>query len=185
MNRIGRTVAAVLLATAVVTAASVTAAGAGSDRPTPKQWAKGVCTNLETWITSIEDTISSLEDASSLDDAVSTASEGIEKATRQLVNDLDDLGLPQTKNAKQAREAIEKLDRQLEHDVEDVEHILSEQSSDPVDIAAAFADIGTVVQKAIDQVQVAGDTLRGLDPNGSLQKALKSSPACKSLKNAV
>jgi len=174
----------VVLATAVLTAGSVTVASAGSSKPTPKQWAKGVCSSISTWIGDVEDTIQSLGDEGSLEDTVNAAADGIKEATDDLVTSLDDLGLPQTKNAKQAKQAVNKLGDQLDNDLQKIERLLDDLGNDPVDIASTFADIGTVVQKAIDQVKAAGDTLQGLDRNGELQKALKSSPACKELERS-
>jgi phage-related protein len=180
-----RCVAILLTVTTLVVAAPAATAGASSSRPTPKQWAKTVCSSIDDWITSVEKTISSLGDADTLRDAVDSASKSIEKATDQLLNTFEGLELPQTKNAKQARQALEKLGDQLDSDVQDIEDALSSPGNDPVDIASTFADIGTAIQQAIDQVQAAAHTLQGLDRNGQLQKALKSSPACTELKNAV
>ena len=176
---------AVLVIVTLAMSMSGAIAGAGSDRPTPKQWANGVCSSIEDWITSIEDTVSSLSSADSIEDAVDTATSSIEDATDELESSLDDVGVPQSKDAKKADQALTKLGDQLEDDVQDIEDLLADPGDSTVEIAATFADIGTVIQKAIDQVSTAGETLAGLDRNGELQKAIKSSPDCKSLKNAV
>ncbi len=181
----GRHVFAIVIVASLAVVVPGTIAGAGSDRPTPKQWAKGVCSSIEDWITSIQDTVSSLSDADSIEDAVDTASTSIQDATNQLGSDLGDLGVPQTKDAKKADQALTKLDKQLEKDVQSIEDSLADPGSGAVEIAATFADIGTTIQKAINQVRSAGESLSGLNRSGELQKALKSSPACKSLKNAV
>jgi hypothetical protein len=173
------------LVAALVAAATVTSAAAASKRPTPKQWAKGVCTSINTWISDVESTVDSLGSENSLEDAISTASDGIKQATDELVSSLHDLGLPQTKNSKQAKQALDRLGKQLDNDAQKIKQSLNDVGNDPVDIASTFADIGTIVQKAVDQVQAAGDALQGLDRNGALQKALKSSPACKQLENAI
>lgn len=178
-------VVAVLVTATLIVSMSGTIADAGSDRPTPKQWANSVCSSIEDWITSIEDTVSSLSSADSIEDAVDTATTSIQDATDELESSLQDVGVPQTKDAKQADQALTKLGDQLEDDVQSIEDLLADPGESPVDIAATFTEIGTVIQKAINQVSAAGETLAGLDRKGELQKAIKSSPDCKSLKNAV
>lgn len=185
MMRTVRHLVLTVVVSALAVAVPATAARAGSDRPTPKQWAKSVCSSIEDWITSISDTVSSLPDAQSLEDAVDTASSDIQDATEELVNSFEDLGLPQTKNAKKAEQAVDKLGKQLEQDVQDIEDLLADPGEDAVDIAATFADIGSEIQHAIGQLSNAAETLARVDRNGEIEKALRQSPACKSLRNAV
>jgi methyl-accepting chemotaxis protein len=182
--RLARPAVSLVIVVGVLAGTGATA-GAGSSRPTPKQWAKGVCSSIQTWINDVEDTISSLGSENSLEDTINAAADGIKQATDQLGTSLDDLGLPQTAHAKQARSALDQLSSQLDHDAKQIKRSLTDLGNDPVDIASTFADIGSIVQKAVDQVQSTGDTLRGLDRSGELRKALKSSPACKSLEASV
>lgn len=167
------------------TAANAPVAGAGSEQPTLKQWADGACSGIETWISSVRDAISSLEDADSLEDAAATASDSIQDATERVVNDLGDLGKPKSTNARQAQKALQKLEDQLSQDVENIEDALADPGTDSVEIASTFAVIGTQVQKAISQVQAAGDTLKELGANREIQKAFESASACKSLRKLV
>jgi hypothetical protein len=174
-----------LVATAIATAGVATVAGAADKSPTPKQWANGICSGIETWVTSIEDTVGSLKGSDSIEQAAADASDGIQQATDALANDLDDLGKPKTKNAQQATNALNKLEDQLKKDMAKVQDALSDPGSDAVDVASTFATIGTQLQKVVDHVQAAGDSLRELGANKEIQKAFESASACTSLKNAL
>ena len=59
-------------------------------------------------------------------------------------------------------------------------------SGDPTHraIASTFADIGSQIQKAVSQTKSTADTLKGRKPNGALQKAFQSAPACTELKKS-
>jgi predicted small secreted protein len=185
MLRRARLLTTALVVTAIVTAATATAAGAGSESPSPKEWANGICSGIETWIRSVEDTITSLEGSGSIEEAAQSTSDGIKTATDDLVDDLDDLGTPQTKNVKKATNALEKLESQLQDDMENIQDALSDPGTEPVDIAATFATIGTQLQKAVAHVRAAGDSLRKLGANKEIQKAFESASACTSLKDAL
>jgi uncharacterized damage-inducible protein DinB len=183
MIRHARRITTALVVTALLIVASATAAGAGSEQPTAKQWANGICSGIETWIDSVEGTISSLKDADSLEDAAATASDEISEATETLGNDLADLGKPTTKNAQQAQKTLQKLEDQLNTDMEAIEDALADPGTEPVDIASTFAVLGTQLQKAIDQLHAAGDALKDLGANQEIVKAFESASACKALRN--
>ena len=51
-------------------------------------------------------------------------------------------------------------------------------------MVSAFADIGSQIQKAVSQTKSTANTLKGLKPNGALQKAFQSAPACTTLKKS-
>ena len=57
--------------------------------------------------------------------------------------------------------------------------------STPQEIASTFSQIGSEVQKAVSQVQSTANTLKGLKPNGTLQKAFQNSATCQKLKNSL
>ena len=185
MPRRTRFLTLALLVTALLTVGNASIAGAGSEQPTTKEWAKEVCSDISTWINSVEDTISSLEDADSLEDAASDASDGISDATDTLVSDLDDLGTPKTKNAQKVEKTLQQLEDQLEQDMETIEDALSDPGTTTVEVASTFAVIGTTVQHAIDQLKSAGETLKGLGANKEIQKAFESASSCKSLKESL
>ena len=54
-----------------------------------------------------------------------------------------------------------------------------------VQVAGSLAQVGSDIGKAANEVKSTGATLKGLKPNGQLQKAFKSSASCQKLKNSI
>jgi gas vesicle protein len=161
-------------------------AGAGSsDTSSPKDWANGVCSAVQTFGESIDSTISDLKDAASLDAAVTDAKSGLEDAVTELGDSLEELGRPSTGDGKKAQSAVADLEKQLNDAVSNIEGLLSPAPSTPQEIASTFSEIGSEIQKAVSQTKSTANTLKGLKPNGALQKAFESSPDCKSLKSSL
>jgi hypothetical protein len=161
----------------------MTPAGAASSR-SPKQWANGVCSAVQTFATSVDSTISGLKGAESLETAAQDAKDGLQSAVAELGTSLTDLGKPSTGDGKQAQTAAKDLSEQLNKNVAAIQESLTPPPSTPSEIASTFADIGSQIQKAVSQTKSTAETLKGLKPNGALQKAFQSSPACTELKQA-
>ena len=86
--------------------------------------------------------------------------------------------------ARRPRRPIQDLSDELSKDVAAIQESLTPPPSTPSEIASTFADIGSQIQKAVSQTKSTAETLKGLKPNGALQKAFQSAPACTELKNA-
>lgn len=162
-----------------------TAAAGSSNTSSPKEWANGVCSAVQTFGESVESTISDLKNADSLDAAASDAKTGLSDATTELSDSLQDLDPPSTGDGKKAQRALEDLAEQLEDDISNIQDLLSPTPSTPQEIAATFSEIGLQIQKAVSHTKATASTLKGLKPNGALQKAFQSSSACQSLKASL
>ena len=185
MSVVRRRIAVVVTVVALGLGVATLPAGAGTERPTPKQWATSMCTSVRTWLNAVEDTLGSLKASDSLRATISTATDGISDATRALVHDLDDLGLPRVKHGKQAQAAITKLGNQLERDLKVAEDALGDSKKGPLDLAGTFAALGDVLGRAIKQVSTTAKVLQDLDRHGELRTALTHTPACTALPDAV
>ena len=175
--------ASVVLAAAILLAWAIPAGAASST--SAKQWANGVCSAVQTFGESIDATISGLKGSDSLDSASQEAKSGMQSAVTELQDSLENLGKPPTSDGKQAQTAVQNLSDQLSKDVAAIQELLTPPPSTPSEIASTFADIGSQIQKAVSQTKSTAETLKGLKPNGALQKAFQSAPACTELKNVV
>ena len=101
-----------------------------------------------------------------------------------LQDSLENLGRPSTSDGKQAKKAVQNLSDDLSKNVAAIQEVLTPPPSTPSEIASAFADIGSQIQKAVSQTKSTANTLKGLKPNGALQKAFQSTPACTDLKKS-
>jgi hypothetical protein len=167
----------------VLVVVAVTPAGAGDT--SPQKWADGVCSAVQDWIDSVQSTVEGLRSAGSLENASQQAISGLDTATAQLTDSIEQLGKPTTSDGTKARNAVEKLSNELSADVDSIKGELTNLPTDPAGIAASFAQIGSDISNAIDQVQSTATTLKGLSPKGKLKKAFQSSSECRSLKSAL
>jgi hypothetical protein len=171
-------------AAAVVLLVGLTPAGAASNT-SAKQWANGVCSAVQAFGDSIQSTLSGLKDSASLDAASQDLQSGLDDATQQLDESLQKLGKPPTSDGAKARSAVQNLSKELKSDVSDIEDLLSPPPSTPQETASTFSAIGGEVEHAVSQVQSTATTLKGLKPNGTLQKAFQNSSQCQELKKSL
>ena len=174
----------VVAITSVAIFASTVPAHASSTT-SANQWANGVCSAVQTFADSVNSTLSGIKGSGSLDDASKEVKSGLDSATQDLESSLQQLGKPPTSDGKQAQSAVQNLSKQLNSDVSNVEALLNPPPSTPQEIASTFSQIGSEVQKAVSQVQSTANTLKGLKPNGTLQKAFQNSATCQKLKNSL
>jgi gas vesicle protein len=179
-----RRVPATLFVTAAAMALLCAAPAHAASSTSAKQWANGVCSAVQTFGDSVKSTLSGLKSATSLDDATQKAKSGLDDAAQQLEDSLKDLGKPPTGDGAKAQSAVQNLSKELKNDVADIEDLLSPPPSTPQEIASTFSQIGSEVQHAVDQVQSTATTLKGLKPNGTLQKAFQNSSQCQQLKES-
>ena len=173
-----------VLSALILLGAAVPAVAAGGGGA-PKDFAKTVCTSLTDWGSAINATIDDLQGAASVEEAADTAVQGVSDATDELVESLDSLERPSTKNGKKAQNAINDLGESLADTASSIEDTLSEPPSTPEQIAAVFASIGSDLQKAVSDVKSTARELESLDVDKELRTAFEQSSACQDLKDAL
>jgi hypothetical protein len=151
----------------------------------PKAWASGVCSAVLTWINRSQQAIINLHDANSLESAAQQTSDTIDAATSALVSSLQDLGKPSSSDGAKAQSALNKLSSQLQSASNSIKQELANPPTSTARVAATYAQIGADLTTAAYQIKSTATTLKGLAPNGQLQKAFKSSSSCQSLKKAL
>jgi methyl-accepting chemotaxis protein len=168
-----------------VLAAVVLVAGCGGDSGSSasEEYANDVCSNLSTWVTSVDGAAKSLGDAGlSIDgDDVQTAVSDVSAATDTVVDDLKQLGPPQTDAGTQAKSELDSLGNTLAQQVDTVEQALNGGGS-AIDLAAT---VTTALSTAADAVESTYQSLRGLDPGGELQDGFENAEDCKSLSDQL
>ena len=157
----------------------------GASSTSPKAWASGVCSAVQTFANSVESTLSDLKSAGSVDDASASVKKGLDDATQEFESAIKDLGKPSSSDGKKAQSAVQNLSKELSDSVSTIEGLLSPPPSSPQEIAATFSEIGSEVQKAVGEIKSTANDLKGLKPNGTLKKAFQSSSDCKDLKKSL
>ena len=119
------------------------------------------------------------------DAATTQAKTGVKTATDTLTSSIDALGTPSTGDGPKAKTAVNNLVTQLQSLSSSIQQTLASPGSTPVEVAGSLAQVGSDLGKAANEVKSTGTTLKGLKPNGQLQKAFKSSASCQKLKNSI
>jgi hypothetical protein len=159
-------------------------APAGATSTSPNEWASGVCSAVQTFSDSVDSTLSGLKNADSVDAAAQQASDGLKKAADDLKSSLADLGKPSTSDGGKAKSSVQKLGQQLSNSADAIRELLDPPPQTASEVASTFASIGSEVTKAVDAAKSTANTLKGLKPNGQLQKAFKNASSCKQLKKS-
>lgn len=179
---------ALLVATALMVIAiggTMVPAHARAASTSPQKWVSGVCSAVQDWVNSVQSTLKGLKNAGSLSDASQAAINGIDSATTQLGDSLEQLGKPSTSNGTKARSAIQNLSNQLQTQANNIKQELADPPSDPVGIASTFAQIGTDAQTSINYIKSTATTLKQINSNGELKKAFQNASSCQSLKKTI
>jgi membrane protein implicated in regulation of membrane protease activity len=156
-------------------------AGCGGDdgSSASEDYANSVCSNLSTWVTDVEDTVNSLTDAgrSVQREDVEDAVNEVRDSTDTLVNDLEDLGPPDTDEGREAKSQLDTLANTLRQQITTVDQALDSGGN----MTAIAATVTTAISAAANAVNTTYEKLQQLDPAGELQDAFENADDCKSL----
>jgi hypothetical protein len=168
-----------------VLAGAVLLAGCGGDSGSSasEEYANDVCSSLSTWITAVDGTAKALGDAGlSIErDDVETAVRDVSEATDTLVDDLKQLGSPETDAGTQAKSELDSLGTTLAQQVDTVEQALNGGGS-PLALATT---VTTALSTAAGAVESTYQGLQGLDPGGELEDGFENAEDCKSLRDQL
>jgi membrane protein implicated in regulation of membrane protease activity len=155
----------------------------GDDESASEEYANGVCSSLNTWVTDIQETVQSLTDAGlavSRED-IQTAFDQSTEATDTLVQDLEALGPPETEDGQEAERELEGLATQLRQQLD----VIREAIESGGGLTAIAATVSTAVAAAANAVETTYQDLHGLDPAGELGDAFEGSDDCESLRDQL
>jgi methyl-accepting chemotaxis protein len=151
----------------------------GDDTSASEEYANDACSTLSTWATDVEETVTSLTDAglSINQDDLQTAVDQTKESTDALVNDLEDLGPPESEAGSEAKSQLDQLGTTLQEQVTEIEQAVDSGGG----LAAIAASVSTAVATAANAVNTTLQDLEGLDPPGEVRDAFENSDECKSL----
>ena len=166
----------------VVLALSLSACG-GDDESASEEYANGVCSSLNRWVTDVQSAVQSVSDQGLAiqEDDVRAAVDDVSDATARLVDDVEGLGPPETEAGNQARTELDELGTELTQQVESVEEALDSGQG----VAAIVASVTASISAAATAVQTTYDELRNLDAAGELQDAFTNGDDCEALRTEL
>ena len=171
-------------AVALVATLSVAAAGCGgNDTSSSEQWADQVCTDLNTWADSITTTITGVMSQglgvsrSDLQAAGNQAS----SATSRLVDDLRQIGPPDTESGQQAQQDVQQLGDSLEQHANKARDLVQGGSGSGAGLVATAQSVLAEIGAAADEVK---STLTSLQQAGEdIRSGVEASDACQKLRD--
>jgi membrane protein implicated in regulation of membrane protease activity len=155
----------------------------GDDSSASEDYADGVCMSLSTWVTEVQETVQSLTDAglaTSRED-LQASWEETKDATETLVNDLEQLGPPETEDGERVKSELDALGTELTQQIDAIEQALASGGG----VTAVAAEVSTAISAAANAVEMTYQDLQGLDPAGELREAFEDSDDCDALEEQL
>jgi hypothetical protein len=168
---------------AAVAALALVAAGCGgsdsdSDADPTAAWASGFCSAVTSWTDELQTITSSFSDTSNLSqDGLESAAEDVRTSTQQLVDDLKELGAPETEGGEQVKSSLDSLSTALETESANIDETVSGISG-ITGIPGAITAISTSLKAMGSAFSDTLQTIDDADVDDELQAALEDSPEC-------
>jgi len=171
--------AALLLA---VGALALGAAGCGGDdepeASATATWADELCTAVSDWVADLRRIGDDVTDPSSLSLArLEEAAGDVGSATDAFLDDVRDLGSPETEAGDEARAALEALADTIEAEKEEIEDAI-DSASGLTGITSAVSTIASSLTTMGEEFERTFDQLGELDASGELEQAFEQADAC-------
>lgn len=167
----------------VVAVLAVAGAGCGSDEaevPAAQQWAGDLCTAVNTWRDAISTAVASITSNPSqegLEEAVDEAT----SATETLVDDVRDLGRPDTDAGDEASATVDELADEAESSLATINEAVDDASGGS-GLLDAVSTISSTISAFSETLSESLDELRGLeDVDDELRSGFEDAEACDGL----
>jgi methyl-accepting chemotaxis protein len=158
------------------------AAGCGgddaSDEDATAAWASGFCSAITDWTDELEGVTSQFSDASNLsEEGLRSAAEDVRSSTQTLVDELRDLGRPETASGEEVESALDDLSDTLESETAEIEDT-ADGVSNLTDLPGAITTITSSLSAMATSFSNALTAIQNADVGDELQTALEDSPEC-------
>jgi ABC-type transporter Mla subunit MlaD len=175
-----------LVVATLLTAIAVGAAGCGggdesASTTTPAEWADGFCTSVTTWTDELQRISDEFGDPSSASlDSLKQAANEVETATDAFLEDVRNLGAPETDSGQAVEDSLQTLADTVESEKADLK-AAAEDVSDLSGVAAAVTAIGTSLNAMGTAFQQALTAIQNADTGGELETAFEQTDSCNEL----
>jgi uncharacterized protein YukE len=170
---------------ALVVLAGAACGGSGGDSTTTnaaaatQDWANGLCTATNTYITSLTSLGDTLKGGNLTRDSLNSALDKAKSATQTFADDLKDVGSPPVSDSK-TKSVLDDLSDELSKDADTIKSALSDVSNATEALSAVSTVTGTLATVGT-QISSAYSEIKQADPKGTVQDAFQNAPACSSL----
>jgi hypothetical protein len=173
-----------VLATFVAAVAVISPGCGGGDESsasTAAEWANGFCTTVTAWTDELQRIGDDLRDPSSISrDSLDQAANEIETATDVFVEDVRNLGAPETASGQAVEDAVQILADTIESEKANLTAAV-EGVSDLTEVATAVTAIGTSLTAMGTAFQNALTAIESADVDRELETAFEQTDSCNEL----
>jgi hypothetical protein len=175
MTRIALAAVAVVLALA--------AAGCGGDDAEPEasatEWANDLCTAVTSWTEALQAEGNAVTSSPS-EESLREAASGLESATDTFLEDVRDLGTPDTEAGTEARAAVDELADTVEAEKQEIEDAVDDASG-ITGVTSAISAVAASLTAMGEAFEQTFERLEDLDGGGELEQAFEEADACDEL----
>jgi hypothetical protein len=159
---------------------AVAGCGGGDDESSAEAWADDVCTSANSWTEELVQ-IAADVDPSAGAEGIEQQLDQAEKATRNLLEDVRDVGAPDTQGGSEAQEEIEGLVERTQDRLDSLRGELEGASTGEAlsvlgQAAQELEAVGTDARDTLDRIQE-------LDPAGELRQGIEGADSCQELRD--
>ena len=162
------------------------AAGCGDDEPDESEavaWVDSFCTATVDWTTELERIIDDAGDLTNLSSAtIEAAAQEASDATDAYVEEVRDLGSPETEGGDEIETALDALADEIDEESAEIEDSV-EDIDGLTGLATAGREVAASVNAMFTALQTVFETIESSDPAGELRTAYEDSEACDELGN--
>lgn len=171
-----------LLVTGLV--AALIAVGCGGDGggggSSAEDWANGLCTAINEWTESVQDTSESLKSGNLSETSLRDAAEDFQGATEEFVEDVRDLGAPDTEAGDRAQEEIDELADSVEENAAEIDEAIEDGGGLGETVSAVTQALSAMGQ----QLAATFTALEEADAGSELEEAFRDAESCDDLESA-
>jgi hypothetical protein len=160
--------------------AALAAGCGGGDEDSATEWADGVCSAITSWSGSVTSTTDSLQAGSLTADGLGTSVDEFESATNDFVDELRELGTPETDAGSQAKESLDELAGSIEDSVSQITAAVDDVSG-VSGLLNAVSEVSAALSTMSTDVSSTYSELKSLDPGGELEQAFRDADSCDGL----
>jgi hypothetical protein len=170
---------------ALVVLVGAACGGSGGDSTTTtnaaaaQDWANGLCTATNTYVTSLSSLGDTLKGGNLTRDSLNSALDKARSATQTFADDVKEVGSPPVSESK-TKTVLEDLSDELSKDADTIKSALSDISNASEALSAVSTVTGTLATLGT-QISGAYSEIKQADPQGTIQSAFQNAPACSSL----
>jgi hypothetical protein len=171
-------------AASLVAALSVAASGCGGDDQSgAEQWADSVCTDLNTWADSMTTAITGVmsQGLGVTSSDLRAAANQAQSATSRLVDDLREIGPPDTESGEQAQQELQQLGDSIEQHANKTRDLVEGAPGSGAGLVATARSVLVEIGAAADQVKGALTSLQ--QAGDDIRDGIQGSDACSQLRD--